>query len=388
MNWQPHLNVLKTFVDGCGQYAGMIKRQALAPALPYFSSGTVPVDTAIEAFAQMGVIPAEIKASFEAAYQMRDGASAEKDITAKKSLFLDGGNLFLALAGSIEVATFDSVEARAKALFFAKMEAGFCLLATEEREKIAAAINIYAEAESRYPNDPIPLYRHAVALSELNEFETAEAKYSQAQDALDNDTTIPAEHWLRQALPRRRGFLHWLMANECANDEKGIERRKALLERACELTRNALSLSQAESLGEFRSGNNLLYYLLDLNYGNSSENVIVSPELNRCIGILESRFSVATAGRDRLSELDTLCRAYAMMGRFAEAVLAAERIENALANAAESSREIGEAKSMPLASAYYSITENLNPAERRILDHALWVLRNYGPGREGEETSG
>ena len=347
------------------------------------------MDNVEDAFRQMGNVPMGVRSEFEEAYALRDAAGRlDGDWQDQKRLFLEAATRFSGVAKLVQTSDFETEEMRAKAMFFAKMESAFCLLSTKDEKYVAAAINIYSEIEEMYPKDPVPLYRHAVALSELNEFEPADAKYAQAQEALDGYESIPNDHWLRRALPRRRGFLYWLRANECDNASSDeIERKVELLILACEFTRRSLSMSKPGSSAYATSCNNLLYYLLDLHYARGGKEVEFDEEMKDCLREMETRVALATALRPQLAKLDTLCRAYVVLRRFADAVLAAERIEHLLAKGPEPTEEsTSDTNPMRSGNAYFSITENLNPAERRILDHALWVLRNYGPGPERPET--
>ncbi|MEH2488927.1 hypothetical protein [Bradyrhizobium sp. AZCC 2230] len=97
---------------------------------------------------------------------------------------------------------------------------------------------------------------------------------------------------------------------------------------------------------------------------------------------------LATASRDRLNWIDTICRANAFLGETEKAVLAAERIEHLLSgpqtgpdrDSIEHSSDVNSTRS------YYATTSHLNERERDMLDHALWLLRKHGPGPERDGT--
>ncbi len=85
-SWQPHLNVLKSFADGCAQYAGVIKNQALDPQLqPRFSLGaTAPVDTGADAIRLLGDISPTLRNLLEDAYRLRQEGLDAIGVTGRK----------------------------------------------------------------------------------------------------------------------------------------------------------------------------------------------------------------------------------------------------------------------------------------------------------------
>lgn len=76
-SWQPHLNVLKSFTDGCAQYAGIIKNHAI-DAQNMSLEGyrpLKPVETVEDALQQIGEVSAELRGAINLAYARRKAAT-------------------------------------------------------------------------------------------------------------------------------------------------------------------------------------------------------------------------------------------------------------------------------------------------------------------------
>jgi hypothetical protein len=170
------------------------------------------------------------------------------------------------------------------------------------------------------------------------------------------------------------------MADKCEGEDTA-ETRRVLLQKACELTRASLKAAPVGNENRFRAANNLAYYLLDLHRTDTNA-LRQDPDLADCISALEGRIT-AQGDHPDAHLLDTLCRYYAAEGKIDKAVMAAERVEQILAKTPAGVAADGP----PAATLYYAIVENLNPAERRMLDHALWVLRNHGFLAQGQGTA-
>jgi len=198
-------------------------------------------------------------------------------------------------------------------------------------------------------------------------------------------THVPKDHWLHSLVPRQWGFCIWTRSLSLDPSIGESATRLTLLRSAYDLTRKSFDRTRAGSIGRIRAANNALFYGVEfkgLYKSDAGIEPLESEELFELLAILESQVDLATVTRTRLSWLDTMCRAYVCMGNWEKAVLTAERLEHLLAPAE------GSHQHQP--GSYFALIGNLNERERDILEHALWVLRQFGPGpeRKGETSKG
>jgi ppGpp synthetase/RelA/SpoT-type nucleotidyltranferase len=386
--WQPHLNVLKYFVDGCGQYAGVIKQQAIDPGLhPRFDlQPFVSVDTVEEAFSQMGTISDKLKAAFEEAYSNRwAGLQIQESLEGQSEVgrehLLKAAEQFAIIANSLRDEEFESARASDAAFFFSRMERAFCLLSTGNKPDIDQAIQIYNDMRVRSPKSVIVFYRLAQSLARLGEFESAAAMYERAEHQLSEDEHVPEGHWLWILVPLQSGYIHWTKSLGVGSENSTEKKRLLIL--AYEKTKLARSRSANGTKYHVRASNNLLYYAVSYRTLCSPAETEQIPidELLSFITEIESSMPVETATLDERNWLDTLCRSYVHLNDWKKARPYAERLETLLTEMAvkraahikkapENSSEDG-ADPPP----YGHIVGNLNDRERDIFDHALWVLR-------------
>lgn len=397
-NWQPHLNVLKSFADGCGQYAGIIKSQAIDARPRRDGSPMVPVDSAEEALKRLSGFPTEVRAAFEAAYAARNAATkpAEASDALVKKRFEEAAELFALAQKTANAQDFTSPEEKAEretAIFFASMERAFCLLSTEKKSAIDEAINIYSSAQDFSPNSSVVYYRYGQALAKLDEFDSAIAKYEKALSLLAADKYIPVKHWIRQTLPLRLGYAIWRKSLACnSTNGDGNQERLCLLKRAFDITAAAADGDErthadgSVKLPAIRIANNALFYAVEYMsfIGSLDGDQINLSDIGPHLELLERSVDLGTASLKQLSWIDTLCRTYSLTGDTEKAVLAAERIEHLLSAPPTGDGEDRGDHGKPLGArpSYYAITDHLNDRERDVLDHALWVLRQHGPGPE------
>jgi ppGpp synthetase/RelA/SpoT-type nucleotidyltranferase len=398
-SWQPHLNVLKAFTDGCGQYAGIIKNQAIDARTRPEIEPFVPVDNPAEALQQIGDADSNLRARFEEAYVRRadamelarlNGASSPATVQA----FLEAADLFSSIQEMVSTATFSLPRHRDAAQFFSMMERAFCLLSTGKKASIDEAIKIYSEAQEFSPNSVVVYYRYAQALTKLGEYDASIAKYIKAESLLSTDKYVPSDHWIHTLIPRNLGYVTWRKSLLIADDETGRETRLKLLVEAYRHTERAAALSTGLTLhNKLRNANNALYYAVEYIalLGKPTESSeIQEQDVRPSLDLLESNVVLATATPAQLNWIDTLCRAHALFGNIEKAVLAAERVEHLLSAPTTYEPEEGDGKDEQSAEhnssrSYYATTSHLNDRERDMLDHALWVLRKHGPGPEREQ---
>lgn len=268
------------------------------------------------------------------------------------------------------------------AIYFCRMERAFCLLSIGRKADLDEAIRIYQDMQLIAPSSAVVQYRYAQALMKLKEWDGAILKFSRAQELLQSDRHIPADHWLHDTIPRSMGFVKWSKSLECSENPERKPERLRLLREAYNDTKISYSKSPTRQR-KLRAANNGLYYAIEYLglAGKDHAEEIDGENLERFLAELEEELDIADAPREKLSWLDTMCRAYVHVENLNKAVAVAERIEHLLsADPVKTEDDSKTASVHP--EGYYAVTENLNGLERDALDHALWVLRKYGPGPE------
>ncbi|WP_334538398.1 tetratricopeptide repeat protein [Bradyrhizobium sp. AZCC 2230] len=271
-SWQPHLNVLKSFTDGCAQYAGIIKNQAIdarpRPEIDPF----VPVDNVEEALGQIGDAGEELLSALRSAYDKREQAmelarTAGQSAPSTVEAFLEAADLFSASSALLPNASFGSARQGEAAEFFSKMERAFCLLSAGKKASIDEAIKIYSDAQEKSPNSVVVYYRYAQALTRLGEFDSSLTKYAKAESLLSTDRYLPSGHWLHVLIPRNRGYVTWRKSLLLADEHDKKAERLRLLVEAYTHTKRATKLSQElqpqSKLAQARNANNALYYAVE-----------------------------------------------------------------------------------------------------------------------------
>ncbi len=247
-----------------------------------------------------------------------------------------------------------------------------------------------ARCAKGYPDSVIVLYRYAQSLFELGDLDTSDEMYQRAEGMLDGDSQLQGGHWLRGTIPRQHGYLLWTKSLAFGADSEQRTRRIELLWKACVLTKLAFERASMESINRIRAANNYLYYAVEYRglwqFGDD-EVEISDADLKPYLDLVASQVDLGAATFKQINWLDTLCRAYAQMRKFNLAVSAAERLEHLLTfddggRLTTSENMPPNAQSAAEPTSYIAVVAQLNDRERDILDHALWVLRNYGPGPE------
>jgi len=380
-NWEPHLNILKAFTDGCAQYAGVIKSQAIDARSSAEGLGPLtPVDNSDDALKQIGQTSSELRSAFESAYAKRkEGTELQANETGLsrelEQLFIEVADMFSKVYDVAVNEEFDSNDAREKALFFAKMERAFCLVSAGKKSNLDEAIKIYSEAQQKSPTSVVIYFRWGQALAILDEYDLAEQKFRRASELLDQDRYVSEGHVLRSTVPRMLGRVLWSKSKQCPDDEEGVRLRGSLILEAYRETTKGFDPASAISLPQMRAANSALYYGIEYRSLLPDDESIPRLELEELLRILERELSVGTAPLGRIYWLDTMCLAYEHFGQIEQAVSVAERVEHLLSG---SRREAGNQGGRR--ESYYAVTSHLSSLEREVLDHALWVLRKHGPG--------
>ncbi|WP_194473271.1 tetratricopeptide repeat protein [Bradyrhizobium sp. CCBAU 51753] len=396
-SWKPHLNVLKTFTDGCSQYAGIIRSQAIDVHARPGAYLIVPVDDPENALKGVGKSSPNLQAAFRKAYEARAVAmksAASGASSAAEKMFREAAEAFSVAGEIIPTATFDSDREREVAIFLVIMERAFCLLSIGKKETLDEAIKLYSEAQEKSPESVVVYYRYAQALVKLNELDAAIAKYQKAESLLSADRYVPRDHWLHTVIPRMLGFALWAKSRSQPPDEDGRAERIRLLVQAYGYSKKACQFATLHNtstmISRLRNANNALHYAAEYLDLNPKGVEINKEEVREHLVFLEQNLDLESSTRQQLNFIDTLCRASLLFGKIEQAVIAAETIERLLsippantasAPAIEDDSELRGAPPSP-GPTFYATTSQLNEKERDILEHALWVLRRHGPGPE------
>ncbi|TKV80097.1 tetratricopeptide repeat protein [Bradyrhizobium elkanii] len=397
-SWQPHLNVLKTFTDGCSQYAGIIKSQAIDVHARPGTYLIVPVDDPENALKSVGKSSPKLQAAFRKAYEARAlamSSAASGTSAAAEKMFREAVEAFSVAGELIPTSTFDSDRERDVASFLVTMERAFCLLSIGKKETLDEAIKLYSEAQEMSPESVVVYYRYAQALVKLNELDAAITKYQKAESLLSADRYVPRDHWLHTVIPRMLGFALWAKSRAQPPDADGRAERIRLLVQAYGYSKKACQFAAlhktSTTISRLRNANNVLHYAaeyLDLNPDGAE---ITKEEVREHLIFLEKNLDLGRSTRQQLNFIDTLCRASLLFGKIEQALMAAERIEHLLSTppattvsprSIEDDSELREASQGP-GPTFYATISHLNEKERDMLDHALWVLRRHGTGPDG-----
>ena len=375
---QSHLNVLKTFSDGCARYADLIKAQVAETFGQKHPLGKIiPVEFFEDALQQIGDIDAEITERLRNAYQLRsdaDAFNAKEQGAERQTAFLDAARSFQEIEDN-EQEFLEQESKQAQMLkYFLRMEKGFCLLSVGTKESLDEAIAIYISVEDRIPESTVAYYRHGQALESLGQVEDAANLYKKTVELLQEGAHhLPEKHWLRASPFLRLGFIYWQQSLPFANRGANLNSRLELIVKAHETTQQALPFADEDTPTWIRIHNNLAYYAveyLDL-VEDGIEPKLTEEVIAPSLSVLEA--NVVIDQSDNVHRLDTLCRAYVHLGHLPQAAHVAKRVEYLLDRP-----ELRTEETEPRPETFYQATKPLSKAEREILEHALWVLRKEG----------
>ena len=355
----PHLNVLKSFTDGCSKYADLIKLSTDSHDVLHVPRSIVRSLGVGDVIKAIGSIATEVKTQIEEAYKLQSAgmASIDSDKTVK---LLNAAELFQKICDD-----HPPKKAQQKKLFryYMMMEKAFCLLESGDRGALNQAVSIYLDMESEYPNHPIVQFRLGSALADLNDEEEAVKALLRAKELLDDNVK---DNWVPFSIYRRLGFLYWQISTK--HDIEPEEKKSALLE-AYKETKESLKYvgGETDRLGCL---NNLIYFALDYYecLGPISESEINRQEFEDYFKEFTDLINVNEAN---IYQLDTLARAYCFRGQKKEASDIARIIEIILRK--KSGMPEGEPSSNL---SFDQIAETLSDSEKLILSRANWIVRH------------
>lgn len=266
-NWKPHLNALKTFLDGCSQHASLIKDNAIdAVRFRQIFAEKLMSDEPEEVIPFLiDVLPEEFHNDIKEAFAAEKRATAGTHLDATEDDFKDAAARFKKLITSTEsYRSKETGEGRTVA-YRLDMEYAYCLQPKTKHE-IAEVIAIYNQVHKEYPEGVMAYYRHGVVERKRGDLDRAIELLSKGVKCIDKDPTIKAKKWVRSALPRNLGYAYWMKSGSLADTSKTLGERLQLLRVAFDMTEQSLKIATEISVGhdeERKSLNNMCWFAMD-----------------------------------------------------------------------------------------------------------------------------
>lgn len=263
INWDKHLNALKTLVDGCVQYLELIKQQADREQLQALTpiSTKRSTNSAESALSEIATTPPDIRKAMEDAYTCWNEAVAAKKEQDAYRLFRVAADAFQSIWTHKQAYIAREEDVAREVGYSVQMELAYCLMYTGDDGDLKEAIRTYTLVEEAYPEDGVSRFRHSQALSRLQEYPEALERAEAAKAILDSkrDKRVDDQHWVHSAIRRHLGYVHWLMSQEYPDTQEGLEKRLTGLRYAIDYTRD--SIAKTNDPDEYRLNvNNLVYY--------------------------------------------------------------------------------------------------------------------------------
>ncbi|NTV12823.1 MAG: RelA/SpoT domain-containing protein [Desulfobulbaceae bacterium] len=326
-----HLVVLKKFSDACAEYANAIHIDASPPGRwPTLldKTGVVSVaqdDELLANLEKLG-IGHDVISLFVEAREKREKALSPEFGPDRVRLLLGVAETFreLALAYEDKIAN-SPTEGEYLFYYYASMNEAFCLISTNTKENVRAALNKYNRLSEYYKDYPLVLMREGQALGKIGFTESSIEKLDLAYNLLKKfesegsnfSNFLPEVDYkhMKKFLPLVYGYQLWKKVNtiEDATGNSAKEKKEILL-KAYELTTEATEFYSEDEV--FKIHNNLLYYAMDIiglcneAEGDSDGDLCRGMEKNITIHLstLLRKFDATT--NTNINLLDTLVRAH------------------------------------------------------------------------------
>jgi ppGpp synthetase/RelA/SpoT-type nucleotidyltranferase len=281
--WQPHLNALKTFVDGCSQHASIIKRSydilfpVSMPSLDTKSATSRQFDRSAIVGAVRSKVTAGVVQAIELAYEyLITAQSATAKEEARANYLLAATKFEEAIEGVGPHGETQIPEAGGLPVtYFLKLELANCFSFSDDVARLKPAVELYHSIAKRFPRDPTVRLRSARAEVRLRK-EDRQALL----DAIDlveecihliaDDVLTGPKHWLKMAAYIQLGFTHWLISDLAAKD-RDFGSQEASLEAATTSTLQAFQFwvdldealkgEETYRLYAHKAISNVLYYV-------------------------------------------------------------------------------------------------------------------------------
>lgn len=307
--WGPHLNALKLFVDGCTQYADVIKRQAIDDASVELAPRLLPIESVRDALRQFADYPEPIQIDLRLAYSARERMTNATTAEERAQFAEEAIQEYGRIERNASKAASDGDNQAKKLVYYMKLEQAFAAAQGKDPDPLAVA-SIYEALDKEYPNDPVILYRWAALLGRANRHADSIPIFERGLDALGNDWS---GHWLRSSLPRLLAFAIWRIS------EKEIDpvQRLQFLGQCFALAQRAVADATPGTTHEKGALNSAVYFVAEAVTVAEKHSLQwqVPPEAGGLL--IRFRNCVHVPSSRDIRHLDTLCRA--------EVVLAGDR---------------------------------------------------------------
>lgn len=350
----PHLNVLKSFTDGCSKYADLIKLDCAEQTTIHVPRTMMRAKGAQDVLKLIGEIEPSVVQQIGEAYSAQSLAFKEVG-KSRAPQFLDAAALFKNISINNP-----SLSENTGTLFnyYMTMERAFCYLESGDNGSLDKAVSIYLDMEKEYPTHPIITYRLAIALAAVQDEEEAIKALQRSKEKLDPNTD---DNWLTFSVHRRLGFLHWQV---CTKIDMSAEEKTNLLLLAYQETEKCLTYAGG-AVDRKGALNNLVYFALDY-FESEPSHRIKLPEVEEYFTEFEGIVNISTAN---IYQLDTLARVYLYQDNLSQAKIVARKIEELLRKSRGAPEEECEEIS------FDQVEESLSDSEKLILDRANFIIR-------------
>lgn len=307
--WQPHLNALKTFVDGCSQHASIIKKSydlihlRSMPSLETKSATSQTTDRDAIVSALRGTAPAEAIKLIEIGYaQILDAQEAGSRDEAKTN-YLSAAEKFkkaIDMLGPLLETPVPERFARTVE-YFLNIEYANCLYFSRILQEQIKSLEIYEYLSVKYPQDPTVRLRLATAFAatsrdDVQVLRRAIDLIQEAIPLIAGDPLTGSSHWLLLSCHVHLGFLYWTLsvADEGTLTTRGV---LELLNKAIDSTQMGYDIwreldpetkeNDTYKLTAHKAISNLIYYAAKFVRYDSGDPVINRALIEKCIASLD-----------------------------------------------------------------------------------------------------
>jgi ppGpp synthetase/RelA/SpoT-type nucleotidyltranferase len=389
--WKPHLNALKTFVDGCSQHASIIKANyefvRLQRSPSHGSSATSRQNDLLEIIAKLRtsrhvrLIPV-----IELAYELLIEAAESDDRDISSAGYLAAASKFeeaIVEAGKVGLQPLKNRGSRTIE-YFLKLELANCYLFAREKansDHLRRAQDLCMELASRYQRDAVVRFRLAQTVVAID---GSAASFSKAIELMEGcialiprDAILGDNHWMQLSARIQLGFWYWRWSNLIAvsGDPTTATDRLAM---AVKFTREALDIWEQEpeeikygathALFAHKAVANILYYSALLEFKGHDRRVDIADMVKRFHAMKVPKYAEFYKSRD------SLMHAYWAIGDTMHAVKCAIETQDELIGLAElrASKRLGSDE----------IKHFLKPPEQTSYGAATRVIAGESPFQE------
>lgn len=247
--WQPHLNALKTFVDGCSQHASIIKSSydfILHRSMPTLDTeSATPQITDRDAIIKALNKPENKEAvgSVALAYDILIDAQNAQVREEAQSQYIAAAEQFKKAMGLLGDRSSSPIKARHNipAEYFLKTELANCNAFSRVPDRQREAMDLYEQLIAAYPEDPTVHLRLGNVISNLEGdtragVERAISLLERAISLIRSDPLTGKSHWINISSRVHLGFLHWRLSKLLAGAQECGPLVLAELEKAIQAT--------------------------------------------------------------------------------------------------------------------------------------------------------